>query len=135
MLNISIYSLYGSLYSGETETLVLPGLNGDIGVVEGDRVLTYILKPGTIYFMSHGKVTKRFFIFGGRFLAKGNTVTITTEGDCLDLDKITLPDIDDRIEKAKNNVKSSEGDFVKQFYEEVLEAENKLKSSYKEHLY
>jgi len=134
-LTVSFYSLKGKLFDGEADTVVIPGFNGDIGVISGERVLTYLIKPGILYLIKGDKSFKRFFVFGGRFLAHNNELIITTEYEVLDVDKITSQDIEKRINNVKEKVAKASNEADKNYYEFRLQQENALLASYKEKFY
>ncbi|MGV3278603.1 hypothetical protein ACFX5K_03035 [Rickettsiales bacterium LUAb2] len=135
MLKINIYSLKTSLHEENIDVAILPGLNGDIGVADGSRYLTYLLKEGIVYLKKNDQVVKRLFIFGGRFLAHDNVLNITTEYEVIDLDKITLEDIHLRVKAAEKKLTSATKVAYKDFYKDSLVKENKLLEVYKEKLY
>jgi F0F1-type ATP synthase epsilon subunit len=112
--------------------VVIPGLNGDIGIESSERVLVYLLKAGVIYIFENNKVKDRYFIYSGQFLAKDNELTITIEGDLINLSKINKDEIIQKINTLKETLKetltktNTEDEFKTNFYQTLLTNEELL---------
>lgn len=54
-LNASIVTPYGEIFSGQVETITLPGKDGEFGVYSGHENLLSLLKAGVIEIAGDGK--------------------------------------------------------------------------------
>lgn len=134
-LNINIYSIKGKLFNEEADTVVVPGISGDIGIETGERILTYLIKPGIIYLIKEGKSFKKIFIFNGRFIGFNNDLNITTEYDIVDIEKITLEEIHKRINHIQEKINNATNETNKNYYQNILDKENILLESYNQNFY
>lgn len=134
-LNINIYSIKGKILGEEADTVVVPGISGDIGVETGERILTYLIKPGIIYLIKDNKTFKKLFIFNGRFIAFDNDLNITTEHDIIDVEQITLQDIHKRINNVQTKINNAINETNKNYYKSILDTENILLTSYTQNFY
>jgi F0F1-type ATP synthase epsilon subunit len=102
-LNLKILSAKSVLLEDEIDMAVLPGFMGDIGVISGERTLSYILKKGTLYLFKKDKVYKRYFVMGGNFKAENNNLIINiSSDDLIDLDNINKDNISKNISYYEN---------------------------------
>ena len=53
------------LYSGDVDMVVLPAVEGDMGVLPGQAPVIATIRPGTICIFSGSSVEKRLFVAGG----------------------------------------------------------------------
>jgi len=53
------------LFSADVESVVVPGTEGDFGVLPGHARLISTVRPGVISVFQNGKVTDRIFVEGG----------------------------------------------------------------------
>ena len=140
-MNLTIYSQSGLQLKTTTDLVVIPGLNGDIGIESSERVLVYLLKAGVIYIFENNKVKDRYFIYSGQFLAKDNELTITIEGDLINLSKINKDEIIQKINTLKETLKetltktNTEDEFKTNFYQTLLTKEELLLTSLTESNY
>jgi F-type H+-transporting ATPase subunit epsilon len=64
MLKINIYKIHQAVFEGEAESLVLPGADGELGVLDNHRPLISSLKRGMIT-LRKGREVQTFEINGG----------------------------------------------------------------------
>jgi F-type H+-transporting ATPase subunit epsilon len=53
------------LYTGEVDMVVVPGSEGDFGVLPGHSPVISLVRPGVIAIHQDGKVDSRIFVAGG----------------------------------------------------------------------
>ncbi len=63
----------------EVEMVVVPGTEGDFGVLPGHMPLISTVRPGIIYVFRDGKVSDRIFVEGGFAEVTPETCTILAE--------------------------------------------------------
>jgi len=64
MFNLSINALDKNIFDGEAESLTLPGIDGELTILENHIPLVTPLKAGKLRFKS-GKQNPEFFLKGG----------------------------------------------------------------------
>ncbi len=81
MFNFSLVSPERQLRSGQVFMVVVPGTEGDFGVLEGHAPLMSTIRPGTIavYPNAMGDVPERLFIEGGFAEVSEDGLTILAE--------------------------------------------------------
>jgi len=55
MLQVEIVSPQGMVYSGEVESVNVPTVEGEVGILENHMYLMTLLKPGLVYFNGDDK--------------------------------------------------------------------------------
>lgn len=68
------------LVSEPVEMVVLPGAEGDFGVLPHHAPLVSLLRPGVIALYEGAKVTRRFFVAGGFVEVSEQGCTVLAEG-------------------------------------------------------
>ena len=63
------------LESSDVEMVLIPSIDGDMGVLPGHSSVIAKLRAGTIAIFENGKVTRRLFVSGG--VAEVNTTSCT----------------------------------------------------------
>ncbi len=64
-LDFELVSPIRLVISESVEMVVVPGSEGDLGVLPGHGLLITTVRPGTVDIHQDGKVTKRLFVEGG----------------------------------------------------------------------
>ena len=67
------------LISEPVEQVIVPGTEGDFGVLPGHSNLISTIRPGVIYVLKDGKVSERIFIEGGFAEVTGESCTVLAE--------------------------------------------------------
>ena len=67
------------LFSADVESVVVPGTEGDFGVLPGHARLISTVRPGVISVFQNGKVTDRIFVEGGFAEVTGTGCTVLAE--------------------------------------------------------
>src|SRR5262249_29259225 len=63
----------------DVEVVVVPGVEGDFGVLPGHMPLISTIRPGVIYVFRDGKVSERIFVEGGFAEVTPETCTVLAE--------------------------------------------------------
>ncbi len=63
----------------DVEMVVVPGVEGDFGVLPGHMPLISTIRPGVIYVFRDGKVAERIFVEGGFAEVTPETCTVLAE--------------------------------------------------------
>lgn len=88
------------LKSGPVEMVVVPGAEGDIGVLPGHSPLIASLRVGTIDIHSQGKVEERIFVAGGFCEVSPERCTVLAE-EAEPIADIDRGRVDSRLAAAK----------------------------------
>ena len=106
--NLQIISPEKSVFDDEIEMVIIPGTEGDIGVLSNHMPLVTSLRLGNIYIYRNKKIIKKFLVNGGILEVLENRCTLLTE-DISDLESEVINN-DDELSKKKAEIAS------KQFY-------------------
>ena len=78
MLTVSVISPEAILYEGQTDTLVAPAFDGELGILTGHAAMMTLLGKGTLRIGSGGG-ERRFQVEGGFLQVVDNQVRVVTE--------------------------------------------------------
>ena len=106
--NLQIISPEKFVFDEEIEMVIMPGTEGDIGVLSNHMPLITSLRLGIIYIYRNKKIIKKFLVNGGILEVFENRCTLLTE-DISDSDSRAISN-DDELSKRKTEIAS------KQFY-------------------
>lgn len=106
--NLQIISPNESVFDEEIEMVIIPGAEGDIGVLSNHMPLITSLRLGNIYIYRNKKIIKKFLVNGGILEVFENKCTLLTE-DISDSESKVINN-DDELSKRKIEIAS------KQFY-------------------
>ena len=88
--------------SEDVDMVVVPGVDGDFGVLRGHTPILTTVRPGVIKMYIGGEVVKTFFIEGG--IAEANPEKCTVLAEFIhNIEDITQQVVDARLSKAKEN--------------------------------
>ena len=88
------------LVSEPVEMVVIPGAEGDIGVLPGHSPLIATVRPGVIDIHEGGKVRDRIFVGGGFAEVSPNRCTVLAE-EATPIDEINLATAEARLTEAR----------------------------------
>jgi len=88
------------LASEEVDMVVVPGEEGDFGVMPGHTPVLSTVRAGVVEIHNDGQVTKRLFVEGGFAEATAERCTVLAE-EATPLDEITAEAANDRLAKAQ----------------------------------
>ncbi len=113
------------IYSDDIEFVVVPGAEGDFGVLPGHALLLSSVRPGTIEIYENDKPKERFFVSGGFAEVTPELCTV------LSTESVNLAEIDDgearkRLDIAERNLNDSGSDAEREKYEKELQVAQAL---------
>jgi F-type H+-transporting ATPase subunit epsilon len=103
----------------ETDMVVVPGGDGDFGVLPGHAPLLSTLRPGTMAVYEGDKVSERVFVAGG-FAEVGDNRCVVLAEEAVPVAEITSEMVTDRLKEAQEKVAAAETDREKEDAEHVL---------------
>lgn len=102
-LNFELVSPERQLRSGEVHQVVVPGSEGDFGVLEGHAAFMSTIRPGAIeVYETEGSAPERIFIEGGFAEVNEDGLTILAEH------ALSVTDID--VEQTAKDIERAEAD-------------------------
>jgi len=122
-IHVEVVSLSESIYSGDAEFVVLPGLMGELGIYPQHAPLITQIKPGEVRIKIPGQEEPQIVFVQGGFLAvQPDVVTVLADTAirARDLDEAKALEAKQRAEEALQNKTSKE---------EVATAEGELASA------
>ena len=109
-----------NLISGEFDMVVVPGEEGDFGVLPNHSNLISQIRPGVLNIYKNNKIDKSFFLYSG-FAEVSNNKLIVLSETAFDVTEFKLNTYKDRVskyEKLKNQTRNES---------EILFFEKKIK--------
>jgi F-type H+-transporting ATPase subunit epsilon len=105
--------------STEVEMVVVPGVEGDFGVLPGHMPLISTIRPGVIYVFRDGKVSERIFVEGGFAEVTQETCTVLAEHakPVADLDHGSAVDA---AQNAREDAEDAKDDLAKEHATKAL---------------
>lgn len=100
------------LLSEDVEHVVLPGVDGDLGVLAGHAPLVVTLRPGTISVIG-GEKTRKIFVKDGFAEFTPDTLNVLAE-QAVNLDGVERSEIDGLIATAEKELADA-GDDAKRY--------------------
>ena len=100
------------LLSEDVEMVVVPGAEGDFGVLIGHAPLISALRPGVIGTYTGDKVDKRIFVAGGFAEVTGERCTVLAE-EAMPVEDIDQAAAEGRIAAARDAIGAAESDAAR----------------------
>ena len=91
------------LFSEEVEMVVVPGAEGDFGVLPGHTPVISAVRPGVIYIFEGGSVKTRIFVAGGFAEVTAERCTVLSE-EAVPLDDIDREQVEKDLQIANGNI-------------------------------
>ena len=95
--------------SSEVSMVVVPGAEGDFGVLPGHAPMISNVRSGVISIYNDRAIEARVFVAGGFAEVSNNRLTVLTE-DAIALDEIKRADADARLAEAREAVGDASDD-------------------------
>jgi len=113
------------IYSDDIEFVVVPGAEGDFGVLPGHALLLSTVRPGIIEIFENDKPKERYFVGGGFAEVTPERCTI------LSTESVNLDDIDEstarqRLDTAEHDLNEAASDADREKCEKALEVAQAL---------
>jgi F-type H+-transporting ATPase subunit epsilon len=97
------------LISAEVDMVVVPGSEGDFGVLPGHAPLVSSVRPGVIEIHDEGKAADRVFIAGGFAEVTGAGCTVLAE-EAVPVAELDRPGLEQRISDAEEDLEDAQTD-------------------------
>lgn len=100
------------LLSEDVEMVVVPGAEGDFGVLPGHAPMISTVRPGVIHVFEGGSVKSRIFVAGGFAEVTTARCTVLAE-EAVPLDEIDRTDVEKDLQDASEYIRDADGDEAK----------------------
>lgn len=97
------------LLSEDVEHVVLPSVDGDLGVMQGHAPVVVTLRPGTISVIGDGSVTRRIYVKDGFAEFTPDTLNVLAE-QAVNLDGIERSEVESMIASAEKDLAEANDD-------------------------
>ena len=116
------------IYSDDAEFVVVPGVEGDFGVLPGHALLMSTVRPGVVEIHENDKPKERFFVGGGfaEVTPERCTVLCTESLNLVDFDESKA---NTRLENAERELSEASSDLEREKCEKALEVARSLISA------
>ncbi len=118
-VNFELVSPVQLLMSEPVEMVVVPGVQGDFGVLAGHAPLISTVRPGVIHIFAGGAVTSRVFVDGGFAEVMAERCTVLAE-EAMPVDEIDRAAVERQIADATDDVRDAGGEAARQAAERRL---------------
>lgn len=109
MITLDLVSPERLLLSDEFEMVVLPGAEGDFGVLAGHLPVTSTLRPGVISIFEGDKEKERIFVNGGFAEVSNDKITVLAE-EAIYLADLDRADLEQRIQNLREDEEDAKDD-------------------------
>jgi len=116
------------IYSDDTEFVVVPGAEGDFGVLPGHALLLSTVRPGIIEIHENDKLKDRFFVAGGFAEVTPERCTVLST-ESINLDEIDESAARERLNIAESDLNDASSDTEREKREKALEVARALVSA------
>jgi F-type H+-transporting ATPase subunit epsilon len=127
---VSLVTPEGSAFEGEVEMLIVPGADGEIGVLARHAPLVATLKAGSTRVHIRRAQEVREFVTGPGFFKVEQDRALALVDDAVDVDEIDVPRAQEQLEAAQAElarIDAGESDADRwQLEQRIKHAENQL---------
>ena len=111
-LHFELVSPARLLFSGDVESVQIPGSEGDMTILPGHAPVLSTLKPGIIVVTREGAAAERTFVRGGFAEVNPQGLTVLAE-TAISLATLKADDLAKQIKNAEEDVADAKGDDAK----------------------
>lgn len=97
------------LVSAEADMVVVPGGEGDFGVLAGHAPVISSVRPGVVEMHDEGGETERIFVTGGFAEVTAQGLTVLAE-DAVPVAEMDRKDLEQRLRNAREDLEDAETD-------------------------
>jgi F-type H+-transporting ATPase subunit epsilon len=108
------------VFSGSVEQVVIPGTEGEFGVLAGHAPVMSTLKPGLLTIFAAGAAPKYLFVRGGFAEARPDGLTVLAEL-ALPLEELDAARLAQEIKDAEEDVADATDDEIRRGAQEKLD--------------
>lgn len=117
-LSFELVSPEKLVFSGEATEVIIPGAEGEFGVLAGHGPFVGMLKPGILTIRAAGSA-ERFFVRGGFAEVNASGLTVLAE-EAISTEDLDPSHIQQQIQNAREDLADAKGDEARQRAEALL---------------
>ena len=107
------------LLTTEADMVVVPGAEGDFGVLHGHAPLISTVRPGVLEVIQNNKVDKRFIVAGGFAEVTPERCTVLAD-EAMPFEEVTAEQLAERERQAERDITDAANDAEKAAAEKAL---------------
>ena len=107
------------LFSAEVDMVVVPGTDGDFGVLPGHSLFLSSIRPGVIEVYNRGAVTDRIFISGGFAEATPRRCTVLADS-AVPLAELKREEIEVKLRNAREDLSDAADEVARKSAERQI---------------
>jgi len=107
------------IFSDDVELVVVPGSEGDFGVLPGHANLISTVRPGIIEIHENGQAKERYFVAGGYAEVTAERCTVLST-EAMPVDSIDRGDAEKRLEAAELDLRDADDDVARSRFEDAV---------------
>ena len=108
------------IFSDDVELVVVPGSEGDFGVLPGHANLISTVRPGIIEVHENGQAKERYFVAGGYAEVTAERCTVLST-EAMPVDAIERGAAEKRLEAAELGLRDADDDAARSRFEEAVD--------------
>ena len=116
------------LFTGDVESVVVPGSEGELTVMKDHAPLMTTLKPGIVTVNETGGKAQRLFVRGGFADVAPTGLTILAESS-VPVEQLDAAKLDAELQIARDDVSNAPGDEPRRLAQEKLDQLNELRAA------
>ena len=107
-MRLEIVTAERILFEGEVDVVVVPGADGEIGVLPKHAALMTVLQPGELRYRT-GDSEEQFVVTGGFVEVRGDRVSVLADA-AEHIDEIDMARVEEAIARAQERIAEQGGD-------------------------
>lgn len=107
-LNFALVSPEREVFHGDVDQVVVPGSEGDFGVLPNHAPVMSVIKPGALKILNDG-AERRIFVNGGFADVTPEGLTVLAE-EAVDLATVDAADLDQQVKNAQEDLRDANSD-------------------------
>lgn len=107
------------IFSDDVELVVVPGSEGDFGVLPGHANLISTVRPGIIEIHENGQAKERYFVAGGYAEVTAERCTVLST-EAMPVDSIDRGTAEKRLEAAELDLRDADDDVARSRFEDAV---------------
>lgn len=115
------------LFHGEVDQVVVPGAEGEFGVLPNHAPVMAVIKPGALRIFNDG-AERRVFVNGGFADVTPEGLTVLAE-DAIDLGGVDAAKLEQELKNAQDDVRDASGDVARLAAQRVVERLEGMKAA------
>ncbi len=118
-LNFALVSPEREVFHGDVDQVVVPGSEGEFGVLPNHAPVMSVITPGTLRVLNDGS-ERRIFVNGGFADVTPEGLTVLAE-DAVDLAAVNAAELDQQLKDAQDDLRDANSDAKRDSAKAALE--------------